>query len=63
MREPEEFKPDNSEQLNRIVAEATEKAKAKNARLRHLKERNENLNRSRERRRASYVSQATAACS
>ena len=43
MQENQEFKPDNSnEELNRIIAKATESAKAKNARLRQLKERNEN---------------------
>jgi hypothetical protein len=32
----------NNERLSKIVAKATENARAKNARLRHLKERNEN---------------------
>lgn len=32
----------NNDRLNKIVAKATENARAKNARLRHLKERNEN---------------------
>jgi hypothetical protein len=42
MQENQEFQPDNNrEELNKIIARATENAKAKNARLRHLKERNE----------------------
>ena len=42
MPEADNFKPQNrDEQLNRIVREATERARAKTARLRHLKERNE----------------------
>lgn len=36
-----DFKPENSEELKRIVAKATENARARNARLKHLKERNE----------------------
>jgi hypothetical protein len=43
MHEAQEFTPDdNSEDINNIIAKATANAKAKNARLRHLKERNEN---------------------
>jgi hypothetical protein len=43
MNEAQEFQSNNSrEDLNKIIASATERAKAKNARLRHMKERNEN---------------------
>src|SRR5207342_2205374 len=43
MSEAQEFEPNNNrEDMNKIIATATERAKAKNARLRHMKERNEN---------------------
>jgi hypothetical protein len=43
MDEAGQIKPDHSsEDMNKVVARATENARAKNARLRQLKERNEN---------------------
>jgi len=43
MHEAQQIKSDdNGEDMNEIIAQATERAKAKNARLRQLKERNEN---------------------
>jgi hypothetical protein len=40
--EAQEFKLNNSDHMNKVIAKATEDAKAKNTRLRHMKERNEN---------------------
>ena len=37
--EAQEFKLDNSDYMNKVIAKATEDAKAKNTRLRNLKER------------------------
>ena len=43
MSEAQHVEQNNSrEDMNKIIATATERARAKNARLRHLKERNEN---------------------
>ena len=40
--EAQELKLNNSDHMNKVIAKATEDAKAKNTRLRNLKERNEN---------------------
>jgi hypothetical protein len=43
MSEAQELDPNNNrEDMKKIIARATEQAKARNARLRHMKERNEN---------------------
>ena len=40
--EAQELKLNNADHMNKVIAKPTEDAKAKNTRLRNLKERNEN---------------------